>query len=404
MTEPTSHLITFLGTGDYRRTCYEWTDGQRVETALFPTALPRFLPDIRSATVFVTVESEKKHGPVLDAQWPTAWKPQHVEIPQGASTDELWTIFEQVVGAVPRDSRVVFDITHAFRSIPLISVLAVAFLWSARNVQLRGVVYGAFEAARGDPPVAPVFDLTPMVHLLEWIAAVERFRHHLDGQPLQQLLEQIQRRAYARRDPKPPTRLQNVGNAVKRLTDALLMGRVREVLDEAPTLASALAASELHDEAQRWAKPFVLMLEPLRKVLADIGQGPQTDLSAHYRLARFYSDRRLYPLAITLLREWIVSRACCLAGTPEASIFDKSRRKEAEEVLGTCSAARQSKQPLPSEPAWTAQLDAEGLLDLWLKVADLRNDIDHAGMRQQPLPAHRLIANIRGLFSDSPQG
>jgi CRISPR-associated DxTHG motif protein len=403
MTEPTSHLITFLGTGNYQRTCYEWIDGQRVETALFPSALPRFLPDIRSATVFVTVESEKKHGPSLDAEWPTDWKPRHVEIPKGASTDELWTIFERVVDAVPSDSRVVFDITHAFRSIPLISVLAVAYLWSARNVQLRALVYGAHDAAKGDPPVTPVFDLTPMVNLLEWIAAVERFRHHLDGEPLQQLLDQIQRRAYARRDPECPKRLQNVGNAVKRLTDALLMGRVREVLGQSPTLANALAGSELRDEAQRWAKPFVLMLEPLQKLLAEIGPGSETDLSAHYRLARFYSDRRLYPLAISLLREWIVSRACRLAGMSEGELFDERRREEVEHVLGACYGAKKSKEPLPTEPDWIQKLVDEGLLALWLKVPDIRNDIDHVGMRQRPSPADRLIAKIRDLFSDSPQ-
>jgi CRISPR-associated DxTHG motif protein len=399
MVERSTHLMTFLGTGNYQRVCYEWMDGRRCETQLFPTALPQFLPEISSATAFVTDESQAKHGARLDAEWPAQWRPRHVLIPKGSSADELWTIFDRVVAAVPPDSRVVFDITHAFRSIPLISVLAVAYLWSTRDVQLHALVYGAYEAASGTPPVAPVFDLTPMVNLLEWIAAVERFRHHLDGEPLQRMLQQIQRQAHQRQAALPPTQLQNAGNAVKRLTDALLLGRVREVLRETPVLAATLEKPELRDEAVRWAKPLLLMLEPLQAVLREIGQGPVLDLAAHRGLAQFYNNRRLYPLAITLLREWIVSEACRRAGVPDSDLFDEQRREEVERVLGDCYVAMRDKQPLPTEPVWVQKLADDGLLELWNKVPGIRNDIDHAGMRRSPQAADRLILNVRGLFA-----
>lgn len=430
MSDRPSHLITFLGTGEYEQVSYEWPDGRRIETSLFPTALPRFLPEIRSASVFVTEKSEGKRGRDLDAEWPAPWRPEHVLIPNGSSADELWTIFDKVVGAVPGDCRVVFDITHAFRSIPLISVLAVAYLWSARDIQLQALVYGAYEAKSGDPPIAPVFDLTPMVNLLEWLAAVERFRHHLDGEPLRHLLNQIQRRAHQSQSPQAPTQrknvgdaidpngvdrregqvaatrkkeaptqLRNAGDAISRLTNALLLGRVREVLTEAPKLLNALGNPQLHDEAGRWAKPFSHVLEPLRAVLRQIAQGPQTDLDAHYNLARFYNDRRLYVLAITLLREWIISRACQLAGLAGEQLFDAARRKEIERVLGECYEARVNNQPLPTEPAWISDFTAERAFDLWFKVPDLRNDIDHAGMRSDPIRTDRLIKNISDLFS-----
>jgi len=399
-----SHLITFLGTGNYERVCYQWHDGKRVETSLFPTALPQFLPEIHSATVLVTEQSEAIHGRKIDDQWPAAWRPEHVTIPKGSSTDELWTIFDKVVDAVPRDCRVVFDITHAFRSIPLISVLAVAYLWSARDIQLQALVYGALDAKSGDPPVVPVFDLTPMVNLLEWLAAVERFRHHLDGEPLRRLLDQTQRRAHQGNLPQAPTRLQSTGSAVKRLTDALLLGRVREVLREAPKLREALANPQLHAEAKRWAKPFLLMLEPLQATLAEVTRGPEADLDAHYSLASFYADRRLYTLAITLLREWIISKACRSSGIEAPALFDQRRREEIERVLGQCSAARRESKPLPTEPQWLAAFSGDPAFKLWMSVPDIRNDVDHAGMREADQPADRLIHRIRRLFQpdDTP--
>jgi len=401
MSDRPLHLITFLGTGNYEPVRYQWRDRQPVETSLFPTALPRFFPEISSASVFVTEESKTKHWDTLVQQWPADWRPEPVKIPKGASTDELWEIFDKVVHAVPDDCRVVFDITHAFRSIPLISVLAVAYLWSARDIQLHALVYGALEAKTGDPPVAPVFDLTPMVNLLEWLAAMERFRHHLDGQPLQRLLDRIQQQAHqAPSTPfPPPRRLKSIGNAVKRLTDALLLGRVREVLPEVPRLAQALNNPQLREETDRWAKPFGLMLEPLQKLLEDIGQGHETDLKAHCRLARFYNDRRLYPLAITLLRECIISRACQYAGITGLELFAKSRREKIEKELGDLHHRLQEKQALPEEPSWIAPFKEAGLLKLWQRVPDIRNDIDHAGMSEDAKQARTLIKLIRDLFS-----
>ena len=199
---------------------------------------------------------------------------------------------------------------------------------------------------------------------------------------------------------QPPRQLQNAGNAVNRLTDALLLGRVREVLCETPELAATLRKPELRDEAARWAKPFLLMLEPLQSLLHEICRGPEFDLAAHRGLAQFYNDRRLYPLAITLLREWIVSEACRRGGAANSDLFDERRRDEVERVLGECYAALRDKQPLPKEPAWVAQFAADGLLELWNKVPGIRNDIDHAGMRRSPQAADRLILNVRGLFAE----
>jgi CRISPR-associated DxTHG motif protein len=389
-------LITFLGTGDYKTANYQLGDRTR-QTALFPTTMPEFFPELTAAKVFVTPQAEAKHGADLREQWPTEWNPEFVPIPSGATTDELWQIFDAIVAAVPRDERVVFDITHAFRSIPLISVLAVAFLWSTRNVRLHALVYGAYDAKVGDPPVAPVFDLTPMVNLLEWLSAVERFRHHLDGTPLHQLLDRIQRQAHADQSPDAPRKLQSAGNQLGQLTDALLLGRVREVLREVPRLRQSLDNPVLATEAGRWAKPLTLMLEPINQLLDEIGSAPELDLAAHHRLARLYAERRLFMPAITVFREWVVSRAGQLAGLTGVELAAENRRTEIERDLGRCIQAKRDGSPLPAEPAWLSTAEGDGLIQLWMSIPHIRNDVDHAGMKKEAKTASVLINNIRSL-------
>jgi len=397
-----THLVTFLGTGDYKAVTFRWPDASECHTALFPTALARHFSDATSGTVFVTTESDDKYRSTLEQDWPHPWRPEFVRIEKGSTPDELWSVFGAVVAAVPRDSRVVFDITHGFRSLPLVSVLAVAFLWTARNVQLRALVYGAFEARTGDPPVAPVFDLTPMVNLLEWIAAVERFRHHLDGEPLQHLLETIQRQAHKDKSENPPRQLSSIGKALNRLSDALLLGRVREVITEAPRLSKSLASENVANEAGRWAKPFGLMLEPLQSLFAQLGGQSEADLDAHRRLAEVYNERGLYPQAITLLREWLISEACRLAGLSDAQILDANERERIEKILGqTLAAANPISGVARPTDSWLDEFAQAGLLAVWLKVPDVRNDIDHAGMRLNPQSANSLIDNVEKLFEQT---
>jgi hypothetical protein len=50
-----------------------------------------------------------------------------------------------------------------------LALLAAAFLRSAKGIRLRALLYGAYDAREND--VAPVFDLTPFLDLLEWMFA-----------------------------------------------------------------------------------------------------------------------------------------------------------------------------------------------------------------------------------------
>jgi CRISPR-associated DxTHG motif protein len=43
-----------------------------------------------------------------------------VDIPEGRSEQELWEIFDRVASAVDEGDTILLDITHAFRSIPMI--------------------------------------------------------------------------------------------------------------------------------------------------------------------------------------------------------------------------------------------------------------------------------------------
>jgi len=106
-------------------------------------------------------------------------------VPKGEREDEIWEIFEAIEAAVERDDRVVLDITHSFRYLPMLMVVALHYSRFLKdNVQIERILYGAMEAL-GTPQeiaqmpvekrIVPIFDLTVLASLLDWTIAIERF-------------------------------------------------------------------------------------------------------------------------------------------------------------------------------------------------------------------------------------
>lgn len=105
-------------------------------------------------------------------------------VPEGHTEAQVWEIFERLYDALDVGDDVVFDITHAFRSIPLLAVVVLQYGRIIKKVSLSGIYYGAFEVLgnlqkAAEIPVdrrrAPVVDLTALNALMDWSIATDRF-------------------------------------------------------------------------------------------------------------------------------------------------------------------------------------------------------------------------------------
>ena len=85
------------------------------------------------------------------------------------------------------NDEIILDITHAFRSIPLLIFIVAAYLRQVKNVKLKHIIYGAFEARDTETDQTPIFDLTPFVELLDWMNAVNIFQNSGDARPIARL-------------------------------------------------------------------------------------------------------------------------------------------------------------------------------------------------------------------------
>ncbi|MDY0133364.1 MAG: TIGR02221 family CRISPR-associated protein, partial [Desulforegulaceae bacterium] len=103
---------------------------------------------------------------------------------------------EKVFDELENGDEIIFDITHAFRSIPMLAIVILNYAKVLKNVSLSGIYYGAMEALGNIPVVkemelkkrfVPIFELTAFDTLLDWSSAIERFTKSGDASKIKVL-------------------------------------------------------------------------------------------------------------------------------------------------------------------------------------------------------------------------
>lgn len=377
-------LITFLGIGNHAETTYVWTDSRgrkhAYTTPYAPAASARALAASEVA-VLVTAEAYAKHGAALaqalEGVAPLRW----VDIPSGANEPEMWEIYGAMGGCVAPGEEIALDVTHGFRSLPLMVLLAAAFLRVARQVQIRHILYGAYEArdTSCSPSRSPVFDLAPMFALVEWANAADRLARQGDARDLAELLR---RESPPYQEQRGNLELKNLGRqlgvlakSLDQVSTNLMLSRPHRAMEGAARLAPLLQGA-----ANLPSPPFVELLNQVSGALGWLALSEPTkpenlrdNLERQRRLIRWYVDRGHHVHACTLAREWLVSWQLVHAGV--SNVFDKDQRSGAENHLGTLHAA--------DKKGSAVRAQAEGaprgfnLGRLWGQLTQARNELAH---------------------------
>lgn len=375
--------LTFLGIGPrdgYQSTTYVKHDGSEIyETHLFPEAVAK-LYEPEQITVFVNPlvqQDEKGYLKYLHEQ--LAPRLQTKNIPNGNSEAQLWDIFQTCANAVDEGDEIIFDITHAFRSLPFLIFIVAAYLRQVKSVTLKHIIYGAFEARDANTNSTPIFDLTAFIRLLDWTNAVNVFQRSGDARPIAGL--------------DVP---EDISNALRGLSEALLTNRTLE----AQNAAFAFNRLNLGQNLQSPA-PFGMLIGQLQANYRDMAvympnTKPQTNLKKQFVQIRWYVENQHYLQAITLIREWLVSWECLQHN--HGDWLSQQSRHTAEKALNE----RVEHQDSQFSKALKTLISDQTSTKLWEQCSVLRNDLAHCGMRHTPKPqsATDAIQAIQTLFQE----
>ncbi|MGQ9487117.1 MAG: TIGR02221 family CRISPR-associated protein [Armatimonadota bacterium] len=387
-------LITSVGTGKYNEVSYIW-NGKEHKTDIFPDALVEWLQP-QKTVVLLTQESAERYWETLRSLLGTRTSLHRVDIPDGHSEAEIWEIFDKIVQSVEQGEEVAIDITHAFRSLPLIFFVVTAYLRVVKKVKVSHVLYGCYIS---DDQPAPVIDLRLMLDLLDWMEGVRRFRELGDARFMGKTLKNTQNTLYRERSGgAKPTKLKGIGKLLLDLSDNLHALRVRDVMKTSTKLKDEVQKAAT--EVQQWAKPFGLMMEEVQQLAGELAYDNPNVLNAdtlqkQHSIIRKLIEHRQLVQAVLLQREWLVNYV--LWRTEKGNDWlRQDSREEAECSLNELIELVQNPQNIDASRLgkYMEQGEIERVARLWSSLREPRNDLAHCGMRQNIQPASSLLQKV----------
>ena len=337
------------------------------------------------------------------------------QIPEGHSEEQVWQIFQRILDFLKPNDEVVFDVTHAFRSIPLLAIVVLQYAKIMKKVSLKGIYYGAFEALGPmvrEIPIedrrAPIVDLTSLNSLMDWCLATDRFLETGDVKSagalaragVQGILTETRGKDEAAQT------IRTLGASLSRFTTMLSTCRGPDITDTATGLKQWIEKCQHLD----LPSPF----RPLFNMIQNRLEFFNGDTLKHGLAAvRWCADHNLIQQGFTILEEILFTYVISgIGGNPMESKL-RETVSQAFKILSLKIVNREEcwKSPACDSPELTMKMigfiQRHG--DLYKTVESLRqlrNDINHAGFCDDYTPIekadrfakqlNRLIAQTQG--------
>lgn len=390
-------IISLLGMSGFDTTYRLSPDLPEITTKHLPYAFAQWFPEAKSLILATDGASQSANGMHFRQQMPEA---EFVRIPNGSVEDEGWEIFDILSQVIPEGSEVILDMTHGFRTLPMLSFMCLSYLRIAKGVKIKAMYYGAFDA-KDERGVAPIFDLTPFISLLDWAQAAKRFEDTGDASLFTPLLKMNRAATF---------------NAVSRqltcLSETLSANRGRKIGEEAAKLQKVIQVAEQQGGLEKHQRPFALILEQLKAQTAPLAH-PDNDLvltlQAQHAQICWYAERGHYPQAAALAREWMISVRQWREHKHIS--LDEDKREHINDDCKTAIKRALEKQ----EGKFYIQRDANNQVILeelpiylwkyaWAlsAIANLRNDLMHFGFKQDASNAKSMKQRVQDILLSLP--
>lgn len=393
--------FSFLGKGsfqpqtktwDYKPAVYE-LGGRRSSVTKFvqvaeleligPASFDRVL-------IAVTETSRKIHLDALKAQLPApvSERVKDVLFTEDMSTEGQWSWFERILAHITPGDTLTLDLTHGYRSMPIVFSAAVHFLQRARGIRLAGVYYGVFDPDAGGNP-AQIVDMKDFYLINEVAEGVSRLTEDADAGRLAQVIRsQGALPIKALGDPRLVGDLEDLTNRIRNVDMHNIAAKAGEVVS---TIDRGLGkAGPVED----------LLLELLRKKFCPLvprgqwtGRYDGAYFEAQVALVEMLLEHRLSMQAFTVLREVVGSIG--LIPNPKANTRNSEgikQRRKADVFVNMCQFL-EARWDFPKKDMcikegllpWYRELEAWGVIamlqGMLTTLLEYRNGFDHGWSR-----------------------
>lgn len=367
-----------------------------------------------------------------------------IKIPDGKDEEEIDQQFQTMFEAMEQGDEVVFDITHSFRSIPMLAMTVVNYARILLNCTLREIIYGAFAAKNSDTYIAPIFDLTMYNEILEWTGAAEMFIKYGNARPMNELVKK-KKATLPNQEKSALSWLENRTRDMALLTDniATCRGQRADQVTGKNAMGSSIQKAYANmlgnkdripqNREKREIKPLVPLIEKAEASLEVFNC--EENYKIGMQVVQWSIKNNMIQQGYTALEESVKTYLCYYCGVDDA--LKEERENFIGNILGVINKALQNFGEDTREnrnkiyERWLADERVQNTLkgefsnqvekrkELAKKVIfevdwelakkssvlkERRNDINHFGMRKDPFSSEKLKKDLDQMYKEIRNG
>ncbi|MEA3448141.1 MAG: TIGR02221 family CRISPR-associated protein, partial [Bacteroidota bacterium] len=192
-------FLSILGKGYYKPTKY-YFDGEKsnaIETNFIQEASLRHYPQDNFDKIYIFLTKDARTFNWENPAWRKVFqnskfnsKPEYeglskkledfknietIDIDDGNNESEIWSIFETIFKELNEGDQLYFDITHGFRTLPMLLMVLINYSKFLKNIEVEKITYGNWEARDEKNNFAPVIDVTSFSKIQDWTNAASEF-------------------------------------------------------------------------------------------------------------------------------------------------------------------------------------------------------------------------------------
>lgn len=317
-------------------------------------------------------------------------------IDDGKDKDKIWEIFNTIYSQINEGDELYFDITHAFRYLPMLLLVLINYAKFLKNVTVKSVTYGNFM----DPDVLkPIMDLTSISVLQDWTFAAGQYLENGSVSRLVALCEQ-EFKPILRETKGADVAANNLKAFITRLSTVTEERKTCRGLD----IINSASFKGLKESADNLEKTFVDAFNPIfEKIKSSLVSFDENEnVRNGFSAAVWCYDNGLFQQSATILQEFVVSFFCL---RHNITIDDDANR----EIINKAFNIRYNNIP---EDGWEIKAEKKDklkevlsdelfanktLISSFNNLTEVRNDFNHSGMRSKrpPMKPQAIKENIK---------
>ncbi|MBW6536421.1 MAG: TIGR02221 family CRISPR-associated protein [Mariniphaga sp.] len=322
-------------------------------------------------------------------------------IKDGNDENEIWEVFTTIYNQLNEDDEVYFDITHSFRYLPMLLLILLSYSEYLKKTSIKSITYGNFEVSKNNNGLAPIMDLMPLVLLKDWSVAANNFESfgevRLISSLCQDSLKPILREAKG--SDKVATSVNSFSKELPGFVSLLKTCRGTEIISGEKALSLENKIAEIEETS----------LVPFNPIFARIKSqinrfASHDNIKNGFVAVEWCINNGLMQQGLTMLQETITSIICNSEGldivneknrTIISSVFNIIGQKIPEnEWVGEC--AKTENIELTQKLCNNSLLLS--LVNDYINLSNFRNDMNHSGMRNNPVKASNFENNLKQIF------